>query len=124
MQKAAAGGTPTRAPIGYLNVRKRDELGRDIRTIEVEYSIPLMTAPDTGVEWTYVESSRTRNSSSWTVRCHRTRPGDPQVEVVVVDAVRKVVVSKTGSVPRPESLMPSSRPHDGVDAVLGSTHHQ
>jgi hypothetical protein len=36
VQKAAAGGTPTRAPIGYLNVRKRDELGRDIRTIEVD----------------------------------------------------------------------------------------
>ena len=36
VQKAAAGGTPTRAPIGYLNVRKRDELGRDIRTVEVD----------------------------------------------------------------------------------------
>ncbi|MGI8493621.1 MAG: recombinase family protein, partial [Acidimicrobiales bacterium] len=36
VQKAAAGGTPTRAPVGYLNVRKRDELGREIRTVEVD----------------------------------------------------------------------------------------
>ncbi len=36
VQKAAAGGTPTKAPIGYLNVRKRDELGREVRTVEVD----------------------------------------------------------------------------------------
>jgi hypothetical protein len=35
-QKAATGGTPARAPLGYLNVRKRDELGRDIRTVETD----------------------------------------------------------------------------------------
>lgn len=36
VQKAAAGGTLTKASIGYLNVRKRDELGREVRTIEVD----------------------------------------------------------------------------------------
>lgn len=35
-QKVAQGGTPMRAPIGYLNVRKTDEQGREIRTVEVE----------------------------------------------------------------------------------------
>lgn len=32
-QKAATGGTVGRAPIGYLNVHKRDELGRDIPAV-------------------------------------------------------------------------------------------
>lgn len=35
-QKVATGGTPMRAPIGYLNVRKRDEQGREYRTVEVD----------------------------------------------------------------------------------------
>jgi DNA invertase Pin-like site-specific DNA recombinase len=35
IQKAKLGGTPTKAPIGYLNVRKMIE-GREIRTIEVD----------------------------------------------------------------------------------------
>ena len=35
VQKAKSGGTPNRAPIGYLNVRKMIE-GREVRTIEVD----------------------------------------------------------------------------------------
>ena len=35
-QKIAQGGTPMRAPIGYLNVRKTDENGREVRTVEVD----------------------------------------------------------------------------------------
>ena len=35
-QKVAQGGTPMRAPIGYLNVRRTDEQGREIRTVEVD----------------------------------------------------------------------------------------
>ena len=35
-QKLAQGGTPMRAPVGYLNVRKTDEQGREIRTVEVD----------------------------------------------------------------------------------------
>jgi DNA invertase Pin-like site-specific DNA recombinase len=35
VQKAKSGGTPTRAPIGYLNVRKVIE-GRELRTVEVD----------------------------------------------------------------------------------------
>lgn len=34
-QKVAQGGTPGRAPIGYLNVRRTDEQGREARTVEV-----------------------------------------------------------------------------------------
>ncbi len=35
-QKARTGGTPTRAPIGYLNVHRRDDVGRENRTVEVD----------------------------------------------------------------------------------------
>ncbi len=35
-QKLAQGGTPMRAPIGYLNVRTTDEQGRELRTVEVD----------------------------------------------------------------------------------------
>lgn len=35
-QKAAQGGTPNRAPIGYTNVGIRDERGREIRTVVVD----------------------------------------------------------------------------------------
>ena len=36
MQKVAQGGTPGRAPIGYLNVRRTDEQGREVRTVDVD----------------------------------------------------------------------------------------
>lgn len=43
-QKLAQGGTPGRAPIGYLNVRKTDERGREVRTVEVDPErAPLIT---------------------------------------------------------------------------------
>lgn len=35
-QKVAQGGTPTRSPIGYLNVQRRDEQGRQVRTVEID----------------------------------------------------------------------------------------
>ena len=35
-QKVAQGGTPMRAPIGYLNVRRTDDQGREVRTVEVD----------------------------------------------------------------------------------------
>ena len=35
-QKAAGGGTIGKAPIGYLNVRTTDELGREARTVELD----------------------------------------------------------------------------------------
>ena len=36
MQKLTQGGTPMRAPVGYLNVRRTDEQGREVRTVEVD----------------------------------------------------------------------------------------
>lgn len=36
VQKATIGGTPHKAPIGYLNVRTTDGLGHEVRTIETD----------------------------------------------------------------------------------------
>ena len=35
-QKLAQGGTPMRAPVGYLNVRRTNDNGREVRTVEVD----------------------------------------------------------------------------------------
>lgn len=35
-QQCETGGTPMRAPIGCLNVRKRDDNGREYRTVEID----------------------------------------------------------------------------------------
>lgn len=56
-QKAAGGGTLGKAPIGYLNVRTRDELGREARTVELDPErAPL-------VEWAF----KAYASGNWTV---------------------------------------------------------
>lgn len=36
VQKASTGGTPMRAPLGYLNTLHRDELGREVRGIKID----------------------------------------------------------------------------------------
>jgi site-specific DNA recombinase len=56
-QKAKAGGTPGRAPTGYLNVRKMEN-GREIRTIEIDpVRGPLMA-------WAFEEYA----TGEWTTR--------------------------------------------------------
>ncbi|MFV0309211.1 MAG: recombinase family protein, partial [Desertimonas sp.] len=61
-QKAKAGGTPNKAPIGYLNTRHRDELGRDVRGIALDPErAPL-------VKWAF-EAYATGNYS--TIRLHQ-----------------------------------------------------
>ena len=35
-QKAAQGGTVSKAPIGYRNIGVRDEFGREVRTVELD----------------------------------------------------------------------------------------
>ena len=60
-QKAITGGTSGKAPLGYLNVRKRDELGREMRTVELD--------PDRAelVKWAF-EAYATGNYSTITLR--------------------------------------------------------
>ena len=59
-QKALTGGTNGKAPIGYLNVRKRDELGREMRVVEPD--------PDRAalVKWAF-EAYATGNYSTITL---------------------------------------------------------
>ncbi len=60
-QKAITGGTSGKAPIGYLNVRVRDELGREMRTVELDPErAPL-------VKWAF-EAYATGNYSTITLR--------------------------------------------------------
>ena len=56
-QKAAGGGTIGKAPIGYLNVRTTDELGREARTVTID--------PERGplVEWAF----KAYASGNWSV---------------------------------------------------------
>ncbi|MDR2379711.1 MAG: recombinase family protein, partial [Bifidobacteriaceae bacterium] len=35
-QKAKTGGTPTKAPLGYVNVGVRDDVGREVRTVQID----------------------------------------------------------------------------------------
>ena len=46
-QKAITGGTNGKAPIGYINIRRRDDLGRDVALVEID--------PDRGplVTWAF-----------------------------------------------------------------------
>jgi len=59
-QKAIGGGANGKAPIGYLNVRKRDELGREMRVVEPD--------PDRAalVKWAF-EAYATGNYSTITL---------------------------------------------------------
>ena len=42
-QKARSGGTTSKAPLGYRNIRTRDEQGREVRTVELDRErAPLM----------------------------------------------------------------------------------
>jgi site-specific DNA recombinase len=57
IQKAKNGGTPTKAPLGYLNVRKFDS-GREIRTVDIDPERAPM------VVWAF----KTYATGEWTVR--------------------------------------------------------
>ena len=56
-QKAIGGGTNGKAPIGYLNIRTRDELGRELRTIQLDPERAPM------IEWAF----KAYASGNWSV---------------------------------------------------------
>jgi site-specific DNA recombinase len=79
-KKAERGGTPGRAPIGYLNVRRMVE-GREVRTVEVDpVRGPLMAwAFETyaGGEWTIRRLLRELTARGLTTAPGRSNPGRP-----------------------------------------------
>ncbi|WP_436327144.1 recombinase family protein [Brevibacterium sp. FAM 27836] len=56
-QKAIGGGTVGKAPIGYLNIRTTDELGREARTVELDPERAPM------IQWAF----KAYASGNWTV---------------------------------------------------------
>ena len=56
-QKAKTGGTPRKAPLGYVNIQIRDQVGRYVRTVQVD--------PERGplIEWAFQAYA----SGNWTV---------------------------------------------------------
>ena len=61
-QKAKTGGTPTKAPLGYVNVGVRDDMGREVRTVQID------SARGPLVAWAFKAFA----SGNWTVaQMHR-----------------------------------------------------
>ena len=86
-QKAKMGGTPGRAPIGYLNTRRRNEDGREVRVVVVDPDrAPLVQwafeAYSTG-EWTIRTLTEELAAKGLKVLPHRRRiPGPPHASNV------------------------------------------
>ncbi|MDR2566729.1 MAG: recombinase family protein, partial [Bifidobacteriaceae bacterium] len=80
-QKALTGGTPNRAPIGYLNVGVRDAQGREVRTVRVDPDrAPLITwafkAFASG-DWTITQMREELNRRGLTTVPTPKRPAGP-----------------------------------------------
>ncbi|AXK44843.1 recombinase family protein [Brachybacterium saurashtrense] len=80
-QKATIGGTPTKAPIGYLNVRTADAKGREVRDIKVDPERAdlvrfAFTAYATGA-WSLSSLARELETRGLTTRPTPSQPSKP-----------------------------------------------
>ncbi|GAA4683380.1 hypothetical protein GCM10023197_45130 [Gordonia humi] len=80
-QKATIGGTPTKAPIGYLNVRTADAGGREVRDIQIDPERAdlirfAFTAYATG-DWSLSSLARELETRGLTTRPTPSRPAKP-----------------------------------------------
>ena len=50
-EKARNGGTLGKAPLGYVNVRGRDERGREVRTVELDQQRAPLSSPGFCGDW-------------------------------------------------------------------------
>ncbi len=80
-QKATIGGTPTKAPLGYLNVRTTDAKGREIRDIAVDPDRAdlirfAFTAYATG-DWSLSSLAKELNARGLTTRPTPAQPARP-----------------------------------------------
>lgn len=70
-QRLAQGGTPMCAPVGYLNVRKTDEQGREIRTVEFDPERASL------IRWAF-ETYAQGETSVAALLCNLTARGSPK----------------------------------------------
>ena len=81
VQKATMGGTPTKAPTGYLNIRTADHHGQEIRTIELdpERSDLISYAFNTyaGGDWSLSKLARELTTRGLTTRPTPSQPAKP-----------------------------------------------
>lgn len=80
-QKAAVGGTPTKAPLGYLNVRTTDARGRESREIEIDTERAdlirfAFTAYATG-DWSLSRLAKELTARGLTTRPTPSQPAKP-----------------------------------------------
>ncbi len=80
-QKASIGGTPTKAPLGYLNVRTTDAKGREARDIELDPDRAdlirfAFTAYATG-DWSLSSLARELKTRGLTTRSTPSQPAKP-----------------------------------------------
>lgn len=80
-QKASIGGTPTKAPLGYLNVRTTDANGREVRDVELDPDRAELlrfafTAYATG-DWSLSSLARELKTRGLTTRSTPSQPAKP-----------------------------------------------
>ena len=80
-QKATIGGTPTKAPLGYLNVRTTDAKGHEIRDVEIDPDradlIRFAFTSYAGGDWTLSSLVKELEARGLTTRQTPNRPAKP-----------------------------------------------
>ncbi|MDR2372847.1 MAG: recombinase family protein, partial [Bifidobacteriaceae bacterium] len=83
-QKAKTGGTPTKAPLGYLNVGQRDDMGREIRTVVIDSERGPLVAwafkAFASGDWTVSQMVRELETRGLTTLPSPKRPAKPVVK--------------------------------------------
>lgn len=92
-QKASIGGTPTKAPLGYLNVRTTDTKGREARDIELDPDRAdlirfAFTAYATG-DWSLSSLARELKTRGLTTRPTPSQPAKP----VITTGLHKILTN-------------------------------
>ena len=80
-QKAKSGGTPTKAPLGYVNVGVRDDVGREVRTVQADPARGPLVAwafkAFASGNWTVAQMHRELDKRGLTTRPTPKRPAKP-----------------------------------------------
>lgn len=109
-QRAAIGGTPTKAPLGYLNVRTTDARGRESREIEIDPERAdlvrfAFTAYATG-DWSLSRLAKELTACGLTTRPTPSQPAKP----VTTTGLHKILTPPTTRAPSPSTASPTTAP--------------